>query len=318
MTASPPLSRRCWLGLLLQGLVWARPASPVLGIDRLAGERAAGVVTTHVRRYRIHATIRLLAVPLFSKDDVGGACAMFEETCSGPTRTTALQFSGGSWPDRLQGFNRYGMTQEAVRAEDGAVVESAYLSLITSSGEKNFEQARKAFDDRSSSLPIAVAHGTVRRSGYASALDWLTASSRYTWCDCPRLVAEIRARISPAADSGLAAARGCVSQPFLHAVRTAMLAGVESRQSVFVYNARLYRLRTRLAAARGLTMMTGWMAEQGSDHESEFRVWLDPSDVSALPVRIEFRPKSFLHLVFEHDPTARGPAFPSLMSKEQA
>lgn len=240
---------------------------------------------------------------------------MFEEAVSGSTRTTALQFSGGSWPDRLRGFNRFGMTQEAVRSEDSVVAESAYLCFITSSADKNFDQARKAFEQQSSSLPIAVAHGTISRSGYASALDWLTTSSRYTWCDCPRLILEIRERISPAIKADV---HGGVSQPFLHAVRSAMLSGAESQQTDFVHNARLYRLRTRLTAGRELNQLTGWIAEQGSSHETEFRLWFGPRDVSALPVRIEFRPRSFLHLVFEHDPAARGPAFPSLMPKEQA
>lgn len=315
MTASPPPSRRTVLGLLyclMRARASATPPS-VLGI-----ERPAGAVTTHVRWYRVHATIRLLSVPLFSKDNAGGAFAMFEEAVSGSTRTTALQFSGGSWPDRLRGFNHFGMTQEAVRVEDSAVAESAYLCFITTSADKNYDQARKAFEHRSSSLPLAVAHGTVRRSGYVSALDWLTTSSRYTWCDCARLISEIRERISPAVDAGMDANRGCVSQPFLHAVRSAMLTAAESQQSVFVHNARLYRLRTRTSAGRDLNQLTGWIAEQGSEHEAEFRVWFDPRDVSALPTRIEFRPRSFLHLVFEHDPAASGPAFPSLMSKEQA
>jgi hypothetical protein len=259
----------------------------------------------------------LLGVTVFSKDNVGGGCLMFEQAVSGSTRTTALQFSGGSWPDRLRGFNRFGMTQEAVRTEDAVVEESAYLSFMTTSNDKNFDQARKAFEDQTSSLPIAVAHGQVKRSGYVSALDRLTASASYTWCDCARLIAEIRTRISTPAAAPVSQA-DCVAQPFLHAVRSAMLCDAETQRSVFVHNAKLYRLRSRIAAGRDLRQLTGWIAEQGSDRETEFCVWFDPRDPERLPVRIEFRPRSFLHLVFEHDPAASGPVFPSLMAKEQS
>jgi hypothetical protein len=231
---------------------------------------------------------------------------------------TVLQFSSGSWPERLKGFNRFGMTQEAVREESAAVVESAYLSFMTSSAEKNLDQARKAFEDRSASLALAVAHGSATRSRYACALDKLTAPSRYTWSDCLRVMAEIRSRVSPVVDASVNAGQERVFQPFLYAVRNAMLSRIESGQCTFVHNARLYSLRTRTAPSRDGMLLNGRVVEQGTNHESEFRVWFDPNDATGLPLRIEFRPKSYLHLVFEQDSTVGGPAIPSLMPKEQA
>jgi len=56
----------------------------------------------------------------------------------------------------------------------------------------------------------------------------------------------------------------------------------------------------------------------GTNQESEFRVWFDPRDSSALPLRFEFRPKSFLHLVYDQDPGVSAPKFSSLIAQEQA
>ncbi len=96
-----------------------------------------------------------------------------------------------------------------------------------------------------------------------------------------------------------------------------MLSGDDAGQSNFVHNARLYRLRTQLTRGPELTLMKAWMTEHDTEGPSEFRVWFDPRDAAALPERIEFRPKSFLRLVFEQDPAATGPALPSLIPQEQ-
>jgi hypothetical protein len=267
----------------------------------LAAPSLDGLVARTSRCYRVHATVELLSVPLVSKDNVGGAWFMVEQAVSGTSRTTVLQFSGGSWPERLRGFNRFGMTREEVREEGAAILESAYLSFMTSSAEKSIEQARQAFEDTSRVMPITVAHGNATRSGYSSALDRLTASARYTWSNAAQLLEEIRGRVSAEREVSLGEQRASAFPTFLYAVRAAVLAGAETGRCTFIHDAKLYRLRTRLKEQE----LTGWIAELGASHEFEFRVWFDSR--RELPVRIEFRPKSFLRLVFEHDPLAKEP-----------
>lgn len=288
------------------------------GTGLLEIDRVAGAPVTHLRRYRVHATITLLGVPLFSKDNVGGACAMVEQSAAGSSRVSSIQFSSGSWPERLKGFNRFGMAQEAVREEEGSIVESAYLSFMTSSAEKNLDQAKQSFLERQNAQQISVAHGRTRRSSYASALDHLTVPARLTWADCPRLMVEMRDRLSPLKEAVANSNQGSAYQPFLHTVRSAMVSGAPSAESVFAHNAKLYRLRTRTLAISEGVLLVGKIAEYGTNQESEFRVWFDPHDASGLPFRFEFRPKSFLHLVFEQDPGVSAPKFSSLIAQEQA
>jgi hypothetical protein len=317
MMASGTLGRREMLAVL----AWSMARGMVRGGGLLEVNRLPGEPVSHLRRYRVHATITLLGVPLFSKDNVGGACAMIEQSASGTSRISSIQFSSGSWPEKLKGFNRFGMAEEVVREEEGGVAESAYLSFMTSSAEKSLEQARQSFEEpfaaRTSAQQISVAHGRARRSGYASALDHLTVPARSTWADRPRLAAEMRDRVSPLKEVANGS-QASAYQPFLHTVRAAMTSDTPPAERIFTHNAKLYRLRTRTSPVPEGVLLIGKIAECGTNQESEFRIWFDPRDASGLPLRFEFRPKSFLHLVYEQDPGVSAPKFSTLIAQEPA
>ena len=110
-------------------------------------------------RYRVNATLMVACVPVFSKQNAGGAYLSREQTALDGATVTRLEFAAGSWPERLKGFNRFGATRETVREENRAVVESAYVSFMASSREKNFSEARQAFQSTPESLPLTVARG---------------------------------------------------------------------------------------------------------------------------------------------------------------
>jgi hypothetical protein len=109
-----------------------------------------------------------------------------------------------------------------------------------------------------------------------------------------------------------------MASPFLHTVRAAMMSRASSAKQVFAHNAKLYRLRTRTSTVPQRVLLIGKIVKCGTNQESEFRVWFDPRDSSALPLRFEFRPKSFLHLVYDQDPGVSAPKFSSLIAQEQA
>jgi hypothetical protein len=324
MSAWSSMSRRGLFRLALPAFLLSRAVASsaaqacALDVDRIARGHATGVRRVYFRRYRVHTSVNLLSIPLFSRDDVGAACMMVEELVAETGSTTAIQFSGGSWPDRIKGYNRFGMTQEVVRREEGAVTESAYFSFLTSSPEKSADQAWRAFADPSRALHLAVARGAATRTSYASVLEHLAAPEGSTWMDCPRLMMLLR---NPIASWQSAAAHERTERAyptFLHAVRTMLGAGRNNPQCTFMHNAKLYDLHTILSAADGMKLLTGHITERGSRSESDFRVWFHPSDAAGLPSRIEFHPRSFLRLVFEQDATAGGPILHSLIPQENA
>jgi hypothetical protein len=280
---------------------------------------------TQFRRYRVQATVSLFSIPVIEKDGVGAAGLLLEEAPAGSDCTTAVQFVSGSWPDRIRGFNRFGMTQEVVREENGAVRESGYLSFMTSSPEKSSDQAWQAFADHSRNLTLAVACGSASTTGYRWALEHKTVPAEDTWMDCPSLMERFRNQDVALREGVLPDGSGqeSVYPTFLFSVRKAILQRAKGR-CTFIHNAKLYDLRTRFSQADGAVLLTGQIVEHGSSTlkngpgESEFRVWLDPDDATALPSKIEFRPKSFLRLTFHLDPTAGGPPVKRLIAQKEA
>jgi hypothetical protein len=324
MSSWSSMSRRGLFRLALPAFLLDRAlASPVAAVcsqdmDRIASWTLSGVRTVSIRRYRVHASVSLLSIPLFFRDNVGAACVMVEELVAGTGCASAIQFSGGSWPDRIKGYNRYGMTQEVVHREEGVVTESAYCSFLTTAPEKSADQAWRAFADPARTLHLAVARGAATRTNYASTLEHLAAPEGSTWMDCPRLMMMLRNPVTCAQRAVVTQAAEHAYPTFLHAVRTMLAAGRNNSQCTFIHNAKLYDLRTVLSAAEGMKLLTGYITEQGSRGESDFRVWFHPSDAAGLPSRIEFRPRSFLRLVFEQDAAVGGPILHSLIPQENA
>lgn len=273
--------------------------------------------TAQFRRYRVHAAVTLFGVPVIGKDGVGAAGLLLEDAVSGSLCSSAVQFVSGSWPERIKGFNRFGMTQEIMHEENGAVLESGYLSFMTSSPEKNSDQAWHAFADRPRSLNLAVACGLASETGYRWALEHLAAPNDATWLDCPSLMDKFRSRDVALADSGIPTGKDRVYPTFLLSVRKAAQRRADTK-CTFIHNAKLYDLRTRFTEADGVITLIGHILEHGSSNDSEFRVWFDSSDLTGLPTKIEFRPKSFLHLTFHQDPSAGGPSVRRLVVPEEA
>jgi hypothetical protein len=95
------------------------------------------------RRYRASATITLLSIPIVSKDDVGSGFILIEEAA----QKIAIQFGAGSYPESARGLNRLGFVQEVVAEKNrGELAECTYFALMTTSAEKNLEQAQRALD----------------------------------------------------------------------------------------------------------------------------------------------------------------------------
>jgi hypothetical protein len=304
---------------VLQALAAGRLAlshgrAAIFEVDGPAPRPAPAGGKAHFQRYRVQAAVSLFGVPVIWKDGVGAACLLVEEAASGAA--TAIQFVSGSWPDRLKGFNRFGMTQEVVLEENGSVRESGYISFMTSSPEKNSDQAYRAFTERPRMLTLAVACGLASPSGYRWSLEHPSIAPEATWLDGPSLMEKFRGQ-EVALHDGALPSRDRVYPTFLHSVRKTILRR-SSERCTFIHNAKLYDLHPRFSESGGSALLTGRIAEQGASGESEFRVWFDASDPAALPSKIEFRPKSFLHLTFHQDPAAGGPSFRRLIIHEDA
>ena len=284
------------------------------------------------RRYRVTAVVSLFSVPLFTRHDAGGAYAALERSSRGTEATLALQFCAGTLPQRVHGLNRFGFQQEQIIEQNGEARESAELGFITSCPENDFEQARNSLFAAASKLGCAVARASYTRDRRVFALEHFSLPSTYSWANSSEVQDKIRANPPALKDPVPGSAPEERPWPFLYAIHRAMISPRQPFQTTFLHNAERSLLETtshsdprtgRVLKAQGVVkdesavvMLAGFVRSARGQKSSEFRVWFESGAADAVPLRIEFRPRSFLHLVFEHDPSTGGPQIASLMSQE--
>jgi hypothetical protein len=281
---------------------------------------------TAVTRYVANATITLFSIPLVSKSSVGSGYAVVEEAGN----TLAIQFGAGSWPASARGLNRLGFIQEAVTEErPGYPAECAWLAFMTTSQEKNLDQAKKAVDNSGGMVPYSASQGCGRNGNFASRVERLEFPGRYTWRDVTQLVG--RAREAMAAGMGEkhdVTAHGTAhgtAQPatFLYVVRRAMLDASARTTACLVFNSKQFQLDTQkeedaeagahfsskqLVRPSGNVMrMSAVLTEKRTGERTPFRVWYEAGAEQKLPLRFEYQAKSFLRLTFEADAKAETP-----------
>ncbi len=308
-----PFSRRGFL-YCLAGLA-ALPSAPAGAVD----------AALQSRRYRADAVVTVLSIPIVTKSGVGSGFAEMEETGPDNQRKLSLRFAAGSLPDKAAGLNRMGYIQEEIIRRGNEPAKAGYFGFMTSSDEHDLDEARQAMKQGqdTSSLPYSVIAGSAEPGGYRAFKTRFYPDGSYTWADWNGLLAQ--ARHVAASSTGQAPARdlddnGTVPAPMLCTLVEAMRHDEENLERLFVWGDQEYVLKVRKdrdekmgarLADRNLTdrpadvvRLTGKASNRHTGKGSKFRLWYDAGGESILPLRIEYRPRSFLHLIFEADPSA--------------
>jgi hypothetical protein len=214
-------------------------------IDQLLARASGAHVDTHCRRYSVAATVTVLGIPLVSKAGVGSGCARVETASSGQGSVVGIRFAAGSWPESARGLNRVGYIEEVVREQAiGTSAASAYFAFMTSSEEKNLEQARKALESANGETLYAIACGAENGGRFASRLTRLRLPAGLTWRNLPELTNMARSASGSDAnalrsecDAGDGASAPAT---FLYAIRKAIVCGERETNQTVVYNGRQY------------------------------------------------------------------------------
>ncbi|MBV8895698.1 MAG: hypothetical protein JO051_04235 [Acidobacteriaceae bacterium] len=308
---------RLALSCLAGGVVRRLAASPATSVmEDLARQNGGATSTCTACSYTVNATVTFAGISLFSKKNVGGAFLSIENSAAPDASVTALQFAAGSWPERLKGFNRFGMTQEIVREQGGAVAESAYISFMSSSPEKDLAEARQAFASQAV-VPLTIALGRSSAQGSCAQVQHDKVPGAYTWRNCQDIANRLRSQVPASLAPALSVAP--ILPTFLFAVRRAMLAddGVPVR---YAHNARLYHVKTRIERHPNSdhVAVTGTISSESERGQTEFNLWLRADNRSALPIRIQWRARSFLVLTLEASEQLHAPTLHSLLNQERA
>jgi hypothetical protein len=304
-------------------------------LDTNAASHAGAGCSVELRKYTASATVMLFSIPIVSRPSVGSGYAVVEKA----SRTLALQFGAGSYPESAHGLNRLGFIQEAVVEElPGQPVESAWLAFMTTSKEANLDQAKRALEASGEMAPYSASQGYGFRGRFRSRVDRLEFPSRYTWRDITDLVE--KARGSMTALSGEEPRAGSnrpeKAATFLYLVRQAILDRNPRTTSSLIFNAREFQLETqkesdaaatehfagkKLVPADGSVIrINAVLTEKKTGIRTPFRVWCEAGADRCLPLRFEYQARSFLRLTFEADAKAGAPPirFAFQSSKENA
>jgi hypothetical protein len=309
------LSRRtllqAWLASL--GRFWASGGKLSATLDPVSvALQGFAPAVTFQRRYRMDATILLLGATIFTRKAAGGAYASVE--ISRDTMAVALQFAAGSSPARAHGLNRFGILREAIvrRETSGDASEISFAGLMTRAREESFEQGRKALASPPGGSECVVARGRTSASGVQTWIDTADIGPESNWTNLNETLGEAlrhEPRTTPRETSAGSAST------FLHAMHDAALCPDARVQRLFLHGGKLYWLETRRQpqrTAEGGVELAGTIHNLNGARCAEFRTAYLAGDESGIPVRIEYRPRSFLRLSFEAEPEATQPAIHSL------
>ena len=191
--------------------------------------------------------------------------------------TTRLEFAAGTWPERLEGFNRFGVTRETVQEESGTLVESSYVSFMASSREKTFSDAREALRNTPASQPLTVARGRSTAAGCAFRIEHCTAPENSSWRNCLELANSFEGLPLPQIEP-LAGYSAGTLPTFLFTVWRAILSDSAETTALYTHNGNVYRLRTRSQVDSHSNELALTCSISG---QTEFKLWLSSRDRTA-------------------------------------
>jgi hypothetical protein len=296
-------------------------------IDRLLNPNSQlQAARLEIRKYIASATVTLFSIPLVSKASVGSGYAVVEQA----GHTLSIQFGAGSYPRNARGLNRLGFIQEAVIEErPGCPAECAWLAFMTTSQEKNLDQAKSALEtsgDRSETrVPYTASQGYGRKGSFTSRVDRLEFPSRFTWSDIEPLVGKARESMARNIGEKEEVMLSGAEQPatFLYMVRRAMLDTRTRTTGCLVFNKKQFQLdaqkeqdaaatayfsgKNLIPSSGNVIRMNATLTEKRTGEKTPFRLWYQAGAGQSPPLRFEYQAKSFLRLTFETDATADTP-----------
>lgn len=308
-------SRRELLALFAGAL-----SAEVSPLDRIATTWSPKSILNQSANYRADATVTFLGIPIFSREGVGTATIRIDEsTAAQDAKAIALWFAAGSAPERTRGLNRLGYIQEVVVERGPSLVESAYFGFITSSKEESFDQAKAALGaNAKDSVPYTAVEGRAAGKDCSYRLYEMLLPARYDFAKHGEVIREVKTLLAKNEIQPARKESAAVETPrtFLYAVRESMRSTQLRITAPFLYNGKRYRLdvqkstdmkmgqqfasKKMTAAANKVMRVNGTIQNIATGDKTPFKLWFEQG--RELPLRFEYKARSFLSLAFEHVP----------------
>ena len=231
-----------------------------------------------------------------------------------------LKFVGGSTPERAHGLNRLGLIQEIVRLHNGQRQEARYFGFMTASGEQSLSQAKAALESgNKDQVNYVAAQGISGDNGVHYSVKYMLKPASYRWSNVDEFAQSIQTDLAGERSQKYRESLGDSPATFLYSIRSAVLSSDSRSESHFMHNGKFFRMvtvkttdkrvagqllkKSLIADVSSLVRLNGTIYNDVTHEESSFSLWFDKSDPNDLPLRFEFRPKSYLRLQFDAVPT---------------
>ena len=294
-------------------VILAATASPLSGSDLAA--------TSFERHYKATAYITLLSVTVFSRSGVGFGFAGTDEHSRGERQTFNLRFFSGSTPEHAHGLNRFGFIQENVEQTNRATVSADYFGLITANGEESLSEARSALNSKTGELtPFVAARASINRQNTSYSVRHLLLPSSYRGSNADQLLQQVQAEfatLAPGQKEETELLNGQAPGTFLNSVRQAIVGEGNTYQNRIIFNGKTFQFSAvkrsdaktggdlrkagLTVSPEGIMLLSGVLRNEKTNEVSNFRLWFEKGSANFLPLRFEFKPKSYLKLVFDVD-----------------
>lgn len=315
MAQSWELTRRSVLRAWLLSMLGKRSlAGTPIDLDPVSlSLRGFAPAAAFQRRYRIDATILLFSAPLFTRKAIGGGYATVETSTARNATAVALQFAAGSDPQRAHGLNRFGILREAL-VNRGDAIELSFAGLMTRAREQSLEQGKRALRAQGSgSAEGVVARGRSLGPAVQSWIDSIELAPDRNWSNLNDTLSEAL-RHEPQTPARISSPGSAAT--FLYVMRSAALCREAVVRRQFLHAGKLYWLETHRHPEHPLEL-SGTIRNLEGARCAEFHTVYAAGDESGIPLRIEYRPRSFLRLTFETELEATQP-IPSVFQEESA
>jgi len=304
------MNRRSWLQTALGALAWRGLSRLSAASSRLTWETTGTLEVNLERQYRADAQVLLLGLPILHREGVGSGRASWMEWREGIRQ---LEFTGFSIPERAAGLKRFGFIRERSRYDDDGPPQSIYIGLMTASPEESAGDAKKALHSQAKDALYTAIEGRATPDGENSAtVHFIGPAHLAEWSS---LEAQARQLLSAAPIQPAAFKSGQQAlQPFLHALTEAIHhfpeVATQYRYGGHVYDLSLrqmldteatteFRKRKLLPETGQAMRVSGTLQRKVGGKPIDFRLWVEKDVPRPIPLRIDYRAKSYLRLTFE-------------------
>ena len=274
------------------------------------------------RNYKASAYVTVLGIPVFSRSGVGYGWAV--ERQSPVTGSVELEFLGASIPERAHGLNRFGYIQESVEEKNHAAVRANYFGVMTASQEESINDAKAALNaQHGGGVPYVAASARLEnRHADCSVRHLVLPETRPSATEDLMRVVKAAFETGPTHPTDLdRTVSTAAPQTFLYCLRRAMLSNDSNSRYDFLYNGKALTLITTnrrdekveaemqrqhlMSPGAPILRLAGSVENQTTHERTQFTVWFQKDSANILPLRFEFKPKSYLKLVFDAQPDNR-------------